>query len=99
MNLDKLISNHRTHYIKLHLNEDWSLRYHFIYEDKQEKEHLWILKSHSLKIEIELKETEANEYANKYKPKAEEIIGFIDIFDKKYKKIFINNNGIDSKVE
>lgn len=41
--------SHSCWYIKIPLDEDLSLRYYFLFEDRKELERRWILKSHSKK--------------------------------------------------
>jgi len=76
---NQIYNKHRLHYLKWKLDKknDWSIRYFFIFDDRPEYTHKWVLKSHQEKHYINLKATEAFAYLQKYCDdlQAEEIYG------------------------
>jgi len=85
---------HLTHYKKINLSKDISLRYFYTFQDNRNYENQWVLKSHSEKkssiitpIALELLLTLHKKDINKYT----EIIGKIK--NDKYQKIIIKPNG------
>ncbi len=81
----------KTLYYKFTLDQDWSIRFHFVHRDERKYQYKWILKSHFLKEHIILSKENATEYIEKYKSKPRLILGFV--FNKKFKKIEINHRG------
>ena len=89
-----MIKEHITHYKKIKLNDDISLRYFYSFEDKPNFNRKWVIKSHSLKkysiidrnaVELILKLHNKN--IDKYK----EIRG--KVTKKGYEKLVIKSNG------
>ena len=89
-----MIKEHITHYKKIKLNDDISLRYFYSFEDKPNFNRKWVIKSHSLKkysiidrnaVELILKLYNKN--IDKYK----EIRG--KVTKKGYEKLVIKPNG------
>jgi len=89
-----MIKEHITHYKKIKLNDDISLRYFYSFEDKPNFNRKWVIKSHSLKkysiidrnaVELILKLHNKN--IDRYK----EIRG--KVTKKGYEKLVIKPNG------
>jgi len=96
--LNKNIKSNRTHYLKWKYNEDISIRYFFLFEDRKQLEGNYYIKSHSKKEYILLTEKQAELMINQlHCSEVEEIIGIIS--NGNYKKIYINKTDINISVE
>jgi FMN phosphatase YigB (HAD superfamily) len=88
--IDKILNKNRTHYLKWKYNDDISIRYFFLFEDRKENEKKYFIKSHSKKEYIPLSEKQAELMINQLKcDEPEEILGII--LNGKFKKIILNN--------
>ena len=89
----ELIKYHRTDYLKWIYNDDLSIRYFNIFEDKKEFENKYFLKSHSKKEYISLTQSQALILLEQMEFKKHiQIIGIS--INEKYIKTIINENGI-----
>jgi hypothetical protein len=92
------IKANRTHYIKYHLliDEQLSLRYHFLWQDCPTLENKFILKHHNERKRTEISEDFAKMLIKNYCTKKEEIVASVDTVDnqKIHKKIVINSEAI-----
>ena len=90
----KKIQEHLTHYKKIKLNKDISLRYFYSYEDKKHFTNKWVIKSHNQKkysiidlkaveLILELHNLDINNYI--------EIRG--KVTEKGFQKLTIKSNG------
>lgn len=94
INLKSLIKSNRTHYIKLPITKNMSLRYHFTFFSNKHLEGKWILKFHAESYFQEIEDKLAVFMVKEHKIKNyEEIIGIQN--GKEFNKIIVNNGNID----
>ncbi len=57
-----IYKRNRTHYLKWVIDDEWSIRYFFIFETRSEYNHQWVLKSHYTKDYIIMDNLTAMDY-------------------------------------
>ena len=93
-----MVKHHRTHYKKIKLNDDISLRYFFSFEDRPQLDGKWVIKSHNSKEYGIVDERTAKLIAmshNKELSIYKEIMGryiFEDNCEPIYRKVIIKGN-------
>ena len=55
-------SKNRSHYLKWKINDEWSVRYFFVFDKKPQFQKKFVLKSHYTKDYIEIPRTVATDY-------------------------------------
>lgn len=89
----RIIKSNRTHYIKLNITNNMSLRYHFTFTSKSHLEGKWILKFHKESYYQEIEDKLANimileHNISEYK----EIVGIQN--GSEFNKVILNNGNI-----
>jgi len=91
----------RTHYIKWALTAEWSIRFFFVFDTRNQYSKKWVLKSHYLKEYIILNKDEAIEYIQKYAKDLKPVEYFsLNEFGKGYRRLVIDpKRGVDTFIE
>ena len=61
-----IYNRNRTHYLKWTINSEWSIRYYFTYDARNQYNGQWVLKSHYTKDYIIVTKDEAMDYIQYY---------------------------------
>ena len=91
----------RTHYLKWVLCEEWSIRFFFAYDTRNQYRMKWVLKSHFEKVYIVLSKGEAIEYIQKFAKNIEPVEYFsLNEFKKGYRRLVVcPKSGVDTYME
>ncbi len=96
-----MISKNRTHYIKyqLDLGEDYSIRYHFLWQGQEHKEKVYVLKHHGGSVNSIIEDKLALFMIKHHCTRITEVVASVEVTECKkrlHNKVVISDDRIES---